>query len=76
MKTNLFDKNGIEIQIGDKYTVDQYGQDYTVYFKAGCVCGGLTYDTCSPLAWGADPYDEDELVPKEDCSWLTIVTTN
>jgi len=55
MKTNLFDVNGIEIQIGDKYIVEGFDTIYTVYFKAGCVCGGITEKLCSPLAWETDP---------------------
>jgi len=76
MKTNLFDVNGIEIQIGDKYIVEGFDTIYTVYFKAGCVCGGITEKLCSPLAWETDPYDEDELAATEDCTWLEIIITN
>ena len=37
MKTELYDKNGREIQIGDKYTTNNIGDIYTVFWKGGAI---------------------------------------
>ena len=48
-KTNLFDKKGIEIYIGDQYKVEGFDTIFTVYFKGGAVCGGRDCERAIPL---------------------------
>lgn len=71
MVTNLFDKNGTEIKISDKYkTTSPISEVYTVFFKGGCVCGGFSYEECEPLAW----YSEDgDIRLQENLDWLEII---
>lgn len=79
METGLFDKNGIEIKVGDSYTVMDSFDNYNVYYKGGCVCGGLTFEKSIPLAWESkldDEYEDEyvtEIVLNEDLSWLEII---
>ena len=79
MKTNLFDKNGIEIQLGDKYKAHNLDGLYTVYYKSGAVCAGKSFDTCEPLGWYAalnEDEDECEICIEESLDWLELITTN
>lgn len=80
MKSNLFDKNGIEIKVGNKYTT--YNRTpksscsiYTVFWKGGALCGGVTYEEAIPLAWEIDR-DDFTLVVDDNLSWLELITTN
>lgn len=72
MKTELYDKNGIEIQIGDKY-ITNGSNIFTVFWKGGAVCGGITFEQAVPLIWEID--DDYELVMNENLDWLEIITT-
>jgi hypothetical protein len=72
IKTNLFDKNGIEINIGDQYKNINFDQIYNVYFKGGAVCGGVNYERAIPLAW--DFSDEGTPICNVDFNWLEIIT--
>ena len=69
MKSNLFDKNGNEIQIGDKYHAKGHGNDiFTVFWRGGAFCGGRFYEEAKPLAWCSDKLDVDV-----DCGWMEII---
>lgn len=74
MKTGLFDKNGIEIEIGDKYVNlrDKTGV-FTVYYKDGAICGGKLYEYAEPLCWDAEL---TRLNMDENLSWIELITTN
>ena len=75
MKSNLFDKNGVEIRVGDNYIASKRNYPiYTVFWKGGAFCGGVTYEEAIPLAWEID-YDYN-LEICNDFSWLELVTTN
>jgi hypothetical protein len=85
METGLFDKNGVQVQIGDKYTVEggfrKNRTIFTVFWKSGAMCGGTSYDKCVPLAWEvADvEYSEDAfdgLISDPILDWMEIITTN
>ena len=73
-KTNLFDKKGIEIYIGDQYKVEGFDTIYTVYFKGGAVCGGQSYERSIPLAWD---FNDGEGTPtyNNNLDWLEIIIT-
>ena len=75
MKTELYDKNGIEIKIGDKYTTYNDGSDiYTVFWKGGAICGGTCYDNAEPLIW--ESTEDGNLFMDENLDWIEILTTN
>lgn len=78
MKTNLFDVNGIEIEVGDKYTPAKHNYPiYTVFFKYGCVCGGMDEESAIPLGWEASEFSPDGLKPSgNNLSYLKLITTN
>ena len=71
MKTGLFDRNGNEIMIGDNYRNYEFlNAPYTVFWKAGCVCGGITEELAQPLTCVLD--EDGELILDEDLSWLVL----
>ena len=75
MKTELYDKNGIEIQIGDEYiTYGNKDDIYTVFWKGGAICGGVCYDNAKPLIW--ENTEDDDLFMDENLDWIEIITTN
>ena len=74
MKTELYDKNGREIQIGDKYTTNNIGDIYTVFWKGGAICGGMCYDDAEPLI--QESTESGDLFMDENLDWMEIVTTN
>ena len=75
MNSNLFDKNGVEIKIGDKYiTSSENSLVYTVLWKGGAFCGGITYEEAIPLVWEVDCAYNLEI--SDDLSWLELITTN
>lgn len=73
MKTKLYDKNGIEIQIGDKYiTSGNKNNIYTVFWRGGAVCGGTTFKEATPLIWEIN--HDYGLVMEENLDWMEILT--
>lgn len=82
MKSNLFDRNGIEIQIGDKYKNYKYDTIYEIFWKGGCICGGINFEDAEPLCWEIDTFNTNsneeptELNMNDDLSWLELITTN
>jgi len=71
-KTNLFDRKGIEINIGDQYKTEDFDTIFTVYFKGGAVCGGRNYERAIPLAWD---FNDGEGTPtcNDNLDWLEII---
>ena len=74
MKTELYDKNGKEIQIGDKYTTYNDSDIYTVFWKGGAICGGTTFEGAEPLIWESN--EDGDLFMDENLDWIEILTTN
>lgn len=80
MKSGLFDRNGKEIKVGDKYKTYKYDTIYTVFWKGGAICGGKTFDICEPLGWVVENDVEDcqkyyEL-SVDNLDWLELITIN
>lgn len=77
MKVELFDKNGIEIQVGDKYINPNFPNNiYTVYYKGGAICGGTTFNNAEPLCWYIeDDTDDGEpyLYVDNNLNWMEII---
>lgn len=76
---NLFDVNGIKIEIGDKYTTHRGNTIYTVFWKGGAMCGGLTFDDAEPLCWDIDNDTDDNeavLIMDDNLNWIKLITTN
>lgn len=75
--TGLFDKNNIEIFIGDMYTTIASKHIYTVFFIYGAVCGGINEETAIPLGWCPSSSDCDGIKPNGSrLNWLELITTN
>jgi len=75
IKTGLFDRNAVEIEIGDKYCNPTFDKTciYEIFYKGGCVCGGIDYDAAIPLCWEYSEEDEEELTMDENLNWLELV---
>lgn len=74
LKSGLFDSEGVEICLGDKYINPntENGKTYTVFLKSGCFCGGISFDSCIPLAWEYN--DEVGCIEECETDYIKIIS--
>jgi len=61
--SDIEDRQGQELAVGDIYqNAILKKRYYQVFFRNGAFCGGTSYETSVPIAWGEGEDEDDELV--------------